>query len=142
MEISLDNQTQCKINIELLEEISLFVTQKDIELIVCHNDYIQELNYQYRQKDKPTDVLSFPLEDMPMFPLGSIVISIDFVEKKSKELNHSFDEELTLLFIHGLLHLVGYDHEIDDGKHRDKEGELIKQFNLPNSLIVRTDKDS
>jgi len=45
---------------------------------------------------------------------------------------------LSLLFIHGLLHLVGYDHEVDDGEHREKEKELIEHFNLPNSLIVRT----
>jgi probable rRNA maturation factor len=42
-----------------------------------------------------------------------------------------------LLFIHGLLHLLGYDHEVDNGEHRQKEEELIKQFNLPSSLIVR-----
>ncbi len=141
MEFSYENETKYTVNLELLKEISLFITKRDIELIICHNDYIQELNSQFRQKDTPTDVLSFPLEDMPHgldeAPLGSIIISVDFVEKKSKELNHSFDDELALLFIHGLLHLVGYDHEVDDGEHRKKEEELIKQFNLPNSLIVR-----
>ena len=141
MEFSYENETKYTINIEFLKEIALLVTKKDIELIICNNDYIQELNSQFRQKDTPTDVLSFPLEEMPHgfdeAPLGSVIISVDFVENKSKELNHSFDEELALLFIHGLLHLVGYDHEIDNGEHRQKEEELIKQFNLPNSLIVR-----
>ncbi len=137
MEFSLDNQTNHKINTEFLKEIASSVTQKDIELIICHNEYIKEMNSQFRQKDMPTDVLSFPLEDMPFSPLVSIIISVDFVEKKSKEFNHSFEEELALLFIHGLLHLVGYDHEIDNGEHREKEEELIKEFNLPNSLIVR-----
>ncbi len=141
MEFSLDNQTKYIVNIEFLKEIASCITQKDIELIICHNDYIQELNYQYRQKNKPTDVLSFPLEDMPFSPLGSIIISVDFVEEKSKEFKHSFDDELALLFIHGLLHLSGYDHENDNGEHRQKEEELIKQFNLPNSLIIRTSKE-
>ncbi len=86
----------------------------------------------------PTDVLSFPLEfDMPNMPLGSIVISNEFVQEKAKEYNHSIQDEFTLLFIHGLLHLLGYDHEIDNGEHRLKEEELIKKYNLPNSLIVR-----
>ncbi len=141
MKFSYENETKYIVNIEFLKKISLCITKRDIELIICHNDYIQEINSQFRQQDKPTDVLSFPLEDMPHgttnTPLGSIIISVDFVEEKSKELNHSFDDELALLFIHGLLHLVGFDHEVDDGEHREKEEELIKQFNLPNSLIVR-----
>jgi probable rRNA maturation factor len=139
-----ENQTKYTINTNFLQEITNFITNKEIELIVCHNDYIKEINFQYRQIDKPTDVLSFPLKNMPNgiedVPLGSIIISVDFVLTKSKELNHTFDEELALLFIHGLLHLDGYDHECDNGEHREKEKELIKQFKLPNSLIVRTEK--
>ena len=137
MEFSLDNQTSYEVNIKFLEEITLSVTSKDIELVICYNDYIKEINQKFRQKDTPTDVLSFPYEDMPFMPLGSIVISIDFVKEKAKQYNHKEDEEFILLFIHGLLHLLGYDHEIDNGEHRIKEEELIKQFNLPNSLIVR-----
>ena len=76
-----------------------------------------------------------------MMPLGSMIISVDFVKEKSELYGHTFDEELALLFIHGVLHLVGYDHEIDNGEHRMKEEELIKQFNLPDSLIVRTNKE-
>ena len=140
MEFSLDNQTQYDIDLKLLEQIALTLSTKDIELVISHNDYIQDINLQFRQKDTPTDVLSFPYEDMPMMPLGSIVISVDFVEEKSILYKHTFDEELALLFIHGVLHLVGYDHEIDNGEHREKEEELIKKFNLPDSLIVRTNK--
>jgi probable rRNA maturation factor len=81
--------------------------------------------------------LSFPYDDMPYTPLGSIVISLDFVKIKSQEYNHSFEDEFTLLFIHGLLHLLGYDHEVDSGEHRKKEEELIKKYKLPDSLIVR-----
>jgi len=140
VEFSLENQTNYKVSIDLLEQIALTQTSQDIELIICHNDYIKEINLQHRQKDIPTDVLSFPLDNMasiPNFPLGSIVISIDFVEEKAKEFGHNCDDELALLFIHGLLHLLGFDHEIDNGEHRKKEEELIKQFNLPKSLIVR-----
>lgn len=137
MKINFENQTSFNIDLDFLKQIASKVTSKEIELIICDNSYIQEINREYRNIDKPTDVLSFPYEDMPYTPLGSIVISVDFVEEKSKLYKHSFDEELSLLFIHGLLHLVGFDHEKDNGEHRTKEEELIKEFNLPNSLIVR-----
>lgn len=137
--IDLENSTEFKIDTLNLENIANTLTKKDIELIVVKNDEIQELNKEYRNIDKPTDVLSFPMNfeviDMPL--LGSIVISTDFVQEKAKEFKHSFNEEFTLLFIHGLLHLLGFDHEIDNGEHRLKEEELIEKFKLPSSLIVR-----
>lgn len=136
--IDLENNSSYDIKLELLENIALKLTSKEFELIITNNEQIRELNKEHRNIDKATDVLSFPMEfDIPNMPLGSIVISTNFVEEKSKEYGHSFDEELALLFIHGLLHLLGYDHEVDNGEHREKEEELIKHFSLPNSLIVR-----
>jgi probable rRNA maturation factor len=140
----LDNQTNKNIDIDFLDKILSSLTHSEVELIIVNNSTIKQINHEYRQINKPTDVLSFPLDNManiPDFPLGSIIISIDFVEQKAKELKHSEDEEMALLFIHGVLHLLGFDHEVDNGEHRQKEEELIKQFNLPNSLIVRTDKE-
>lgn len=136
--IDLDNQTDLDIDISGLETIMKELTTKEIELIITNNEEIQILNKEHRNIDKATDVLSFPLDfNMPNMPLGSIVISVDYVDQKAKEYEHSFEDELKLLFIHGLLHLLGYDHEVDNGEHRQKEEELIKKFNLPNSLIVR-----
>ncbi len=136
--IDLDNETGFEIDILILEKITNSLTQKDIELLIVKNDEIQKLNKEHRNIDKATDVLSFPIDfDMPNMPLGSIVISTDFVEEKAKEYGHTFNEEFSLLFIHGILHLLGYDHEVDNGEHRQKEEELIKEFNLPDSLIVR-----
>ena len=135
--LEIENQTSFDISLDVLKSISKSLSSKDIELIVCQNDYIQDINNQFRQKNTPTDVLSFPYEDMPYTPLGSIVISVDFVQEKAKLYNHNFDDEFTLLFIHGILHLLGYDHEVDNGEHRIKEEELIKKYKLPSSLIVR-----
>lgn len=136
--IDLDNSTSYDIDLASLEAIKGSLTQKDIELLVVHNDEIQELNKEHRNIDKATDVLSFPMDfEFDNMPLGSIVISVDYVEEKAKEYGHTFNEEFNLLFIHGLLHLLGFDHEIDNGEHRAKEEELIKSFNLPDSLIVR-----
>jgi probable rRNA maturation factor len=138
--IIFENQTSYKTDIDFLNTIAKYISSKEIEFILTNNKEIHEINLTTRGIDKPTDVLSFPYDDMPHTPLGSIVISVDFVNVNSVKYKHSFDDELALLFIHGLLHLVGYDHEVDNGEHREKEKQMIKQFNLPDSLIVRVDK--
>ena len=137
--IDIENKTDLKIDFTKLEAILKSLTNKEIELIITDNEEIQTINKEYRLKDYPTDVLSFPYEEMPFSPLGSIVISKNFVEEKSQEFDHSIQDEFTLLFIHGLLHILGYDHEVDNGEMRQMEEQLIKKFNLPDSLIVRTE---
>ena len=72
--------------------------------------------------------------------LGSVVINLDLVELKAAQLGHGRDDETALLFTHGLLHVLGFDHESDDGQMRAKECEIIEKFRLPKSLIVRTDE--
>ena len=142
--LNIDNHTEFSINTQILEDILKVHTNREIDLIVCYNVTIQKYNKEYRGKDQATDVLSFPIENdiiinNDIIPLGSIIISIDFVEDKAKEFSHSRSDEFTLLFIHGLLHLLGYDHEEDNGEMREMEEKIIQQMNLPKSLIVRTE---
>jgi len=136
--ISLDNHTQTTIDIKIIENISAEYTKKEIELLLINSDEMLQINKEQRNIDKTTDVLSFPLEDFPHFPLGSIVINADLAQLKADELQHSLQDEIVLLFIHGLLHLLGFDHECDDGQMRKQEEEIINKYNLPKSLIVRT----
>ncbi|PNV83518.1 MAG: rRNA maturation RNase YbeY [Sulfurimonas sp.] len=136
--IELDNRTSLKIDTTLIDAIADSLTKKEIELILLSSDEMREINKTHRNIDKDTDVLSFPYEEMPMSPLGSIVISSSHVEAGSKEFGHTADDEFALLFIHGMLHLLGYDHEKDGGEMREKEAEIIEKFNLPKSLIIRT----
>ena len=136
--IELDNKTSLEVNENLLNKIADIYTQKEIELIITDNNEMQSINNTHRQMNSPTDVLSFPYEDMPMSPLGSIVISLEYIQDKAKELAHSENDECTLLFIHGLLHLLGFDHEVDDGEMREEEHKIINMFHLPKSLIIRT----
>jgi len=147
--INIENLTNLNINTEILEDISKYLlknhSSREIDLTVCHNQTIREYNLQYRGKDRATDVLSFPIEsdiinNPTEIPLGSLVISADFVEKKAKKFGHTHQDELSLLFIHGVLHLIGFDHEIDGGEMREKEEETIHYFNLPKSLIIRTEE--
>jgi probable rRNA maturation factor len=135
--IIFDNQTDLNLDLTLVQQIASELTSKEIELLIVNEQTIQTYNKRFRNIDKPTDVLSFPYENMPNAPLGSIVICDMFILNGAKKFNHSINDEFTLLFIHGLLHLLGYDHEVDNGQHRQKENELINQYNLPKSLIIR-----
>ena len=134
----IDNESNISLHVSLLEQIYDEHTKKEVELLIVDAQSIQELNREHRGKDTPTDVLSFPIDDFPHSPLGSIVINHELAHEKSKELGHKIEEEIALLFIHGLLHLLGFDHEVDSGEMREKEEALINQYKLPQSLIVRT----
>jgi len=144
--IDLDNQTDLNIDLSKLEKIADALTNREVELIITDDETMQSLNSEHRGKASSTDVLSFPLEtpftEQSIFdmPLGSIVISENYVVQKSKELGHTLQDELSLLFIHGMLHLLGFDHEKDAGEMRAREKELIEAFDLPQSLIVRTEE--
>jgi probable rRNA maturation factor len=140
MLIDLINETDLLVDTDLLEKIAEDLTQRQIELIITDNEGIAALNKTHRDKAEPTDVLSFPMEDtIPHTPLGVIVISKDYVIKNAQAYGHSKQEELTLLFIHGLLHLIGFDHETDEGQMRRKEEVIINAWKLPKSLIVRNE---
>lgn len=136
--IEIENQTSLEFNEALVKKIAAYLSKKDIELLVVNSAQMQEVNRKHRDIDKDTDVLSFPMQNLPKAPLGSIVISADLVVQKASELRHSTDDEFALLFIHGMLHLLGYDHEVDSGEMRAKEEELVLKFKLPDSLIVRS----
>lgn len=137
--IDIDNESDLSVPIKKIEKIAKSLTDKDIDLLITNNAHMQQINAEYRGINKPTDVLSFPFEDTPMAPLGSLAISADYVTKVATELKHTTDDEFCLLFIHGLLHLLGYDHEVDEGEMREKEKNLIEAFGLPDSLIIRTE---
>ncbi len=136
----IENDVQISLHVTLLERICDEHTTKEVELLLVDTKSMHELNLEHRGVDKTTDVLSFPIEDFPHAPLGSIVINYELASKKAQELGHTSEEEITLLFIHGLLHLLEYDHEVDSGQMREKEEVLIKQYHLPESLIVRTEQ--
>lgn len=138
--IDFDNQTDTNLDITLLESIAAFLSPREVELILLDDEAMRKINQEHRGIDKSTDVLSFPLEGGDFLPLGSILLSIDRVRAEAELRGHSIEAEAALLFIHGMLHLLGYDHEYDQGEQRLKEEELITRFGLPSSLIVRTEE--
>jgi probable rRNA maturation factor len=148
MEILIENQQKIiKINQRKIREIAKKVLQylkiddkTEVSILFTDDKFIRSLNNKYRGIDKPTDVLSFSLQEgvdkSPVVEsemlLGDIIISVETAQRQADTLNHSIEKELTVLLIHGLLHLTGYDHEKDQDYKimRGKENEMLKIFVL------------
>ena len=126
--------------IENLQDTNLILT-----ITLSTPQHIQEINKEYRNMDRTTDVLSFPMfekqelqnkinakdftgEDM----LGDIIISIEKVEEQAKEYGHSFERELSYMVVHGFYHLMGYDHIETQDKEcmREKEENVLEQLDI------------
>ena len=135
--IDLDNKTDSILDLEMLERIAESLSDKDVELVLTDDAEMALINEEARNIAKSTDVLSFPMMEMPGAPLGSIGISEEFVARGAEKYGHTKDDERALLFIHGMLHVLGYDHETDDGEMRVKEAQLTGVCAFPRSLLVR-----
>lgn len=109
---------------------------RSFECLIAGDDELRSLNRRFRRKNKPTDVLSFPSEG-EIF-LGAIAISYDRARAQASAFHHRIETEIRILMIHGVLHLVGMDHETDSGEMALEEGRLRRKFGLPTGLIART----
>jgi probable rRNA maturation factor len=98
---------------------------------ITNDAELQHLNAQFLGKDYPTDVLSFPSEN-------DIAISLQRARAQAKEWNHSVEDEIRILMLHGVLHLAGMDHETDAGQMKSAELRWRKKLGLPTGLIERT----
>jgi probable rRNA maturation factor len=103
----------------------LGLNKAELSIVLVSDAQIRRLNKLYRNKDKPTDVLSFPIGERVegWLILGDIVISVDTAKRQAQELGYSLEEELKRLLVHGLVHLLGYDHELG-GEEEKKFFEL------------------
>src|SRR5499426_4593047 len=102
---------------------------------IVSNARVRALNRKFRRKDKETDVLSFPAEELGY--LGDVVISSGVAARQARAAGHSLATELRVLALHGLLHLLGYDHERDDGQMARLERRLRRMGGLREGLIER-----
>jgi len=135
---------------KLSEELLQLAAEKEsvpagseVSVTFVTNDRIQEINRDYRDKDAPTDVISFALEemgedevvitgtDLPRI-LGDIIISIDRAREQAAEYGHSFERELGFLTVHGFLHLLGYDHmnEQDEKEMISRQKSILDAYGL------------
>ncbi len=114
-----------------ISKISSFKKKKqEFSILLTNNKEMKSLNYKFRKKNIPTDVLSFPLKNKNY--IGDIAISFEIINKRSKKTN--FFLELDKMWIHGYFHLIGYDHKKfnDYKKMLKKEKEVLKYFHKPN----------
>ena len=144
MEDYIINTTDYDIDFDNVDKVCKFTCKKlnvknpIFSIIIVDNKRINEINKEYRGKDSVTDVISFAFEEADnikyedMRFLGEIYISYEKCLEQSKEYNHSFERELCYLTIHGLLHLLGYDHieEADKKVMRALEEEILNEFNI------------
>jgi probable rRNA maturation factor len=106
-----------------------------ITVAIVPDGRVQQLNRRYRRKDVPTDVLSFPAHERGI--LGDVVIAAGVARRQAKHAGHSLQHELRVLALHGLLHLLGYDHERDGGRMARVEARLRRRGGLREGLIER-----
>jgi len=106
-------------------------------LLVTSSRRMRQLNAQFRGKDYPTDVLSFPSPSFVEGFSGDIAISGDMAARNAQALGHSVGDEVKILVLHGVLHLAGYDHVSDNGQMAEKELRLRRKLGLPAALIER-----
>ena len=149
--IEIFNQTDEDIKeLETVEKILLFASEKEklentsFNLIIVDNNYIHELNKNYRNIDRETDVITFALEDddtlvLPedVRVLGDIYISIDKARSQAKEYGHSFLREICFLAVHGFYHLLGYDHMTpeDEKVMFKKQEEVLEEYGITRENI-------
>lgn len=108
-----------------------------VTVLLTSDAAIKRLNKQFRGKNKATDVLSFPASEMAAGVAGDLAISAETALKQAREQGHTLSTEIKVLMLHGLLHLAGYDHEVDNGEMARKERGLRGRLGLPQGLIER-----
>jgi probable rRNA maturation factor len=109
-----------------------------ISVLLADDEELEHLNTAFRGKSKPTDVLSFPADELAVGHAGDIAISLETAARQAERFGHSLQNEVKILLLHGLLHLNGMDHETDEGEMAAKEVKLRTRLKLPTGLIART----
>jgi probable rRNA maturation factor len=120
-----------------LQSVAPARARGEVTVAVVPDARVRALNRQYRRKDSATDVLSFPAEEPGNF--GDVVIAAGVAARQARQAGHSLAVELKVLALHGLLHLLGYDHEHDDGRMARLERRLRRKGGLVEGLIERGD---
>jgi probable rRNA maturation factor len=120
----------------------------EVQVLLADDATLKRLNRTFRAKNKATDVLSFPVGPTSVFfgepdaPVlaGDLAISLETAARQGSEHGHSLRDEVRILLLHGVLHLAGFDHEVDSGEMAAREDELRRKLRLSATLIARTSR--
>ncbi len=124
-----DSVKKISSSLEKKNIVDKVVSEKELTLVFLDKLSAKKLNWQYRQKDYPTDILSFESGDPES--LGELVFCPEVLETQAKEHKQTFDQELGLMLVHGVLHLLGFDHENggeDEKKMMSLQDEVFKEL--------------
>jgi probable rRNA maturation factor len=109
---------------------------RSFDCLITRDAELRRLNREFRKKDYATDVLSFPAGPVGDY-IGDLAISVERAREQAREFGHSTYDELRILMLHGVLHLLGYDHETDTGRMARTEKRWREKLGLPTGLIER-----
>ena len=149
MDFFIENNTNERINYKLIEKVISEALRyegvndnTEVSVTIVDNEEIRKINNKFRNIDRATDVLSFPLidfdneslpDDGSKIYLGDIIISIERAKEQAKEYGHSIDREIGFLTAHSMLHLLGYDHMVPE----EEKEMFAKQEEILNNLGLR-----
>lgn len=123
----IDKEAIVNYTLNLMDELKI---EGEITIIFLGKKKIREINREYRNKDKETDVISFFYESPLNRVFGDILICLDVAYENAQKYNVDFVSEIKKLLVHSILHILGYDHHIDDGKMRRKERKILKKLEM------------
>jgi probable rRNA maturation factor len=148
--IYVHNQSEANLKVDetVLEQSAFAALQyvgvqadADLSIIISDDAYLHELNLKFREVDSPTDVLAFPSGEIDIDTgrkyLGDVILSCTRAQAQAQAAGHALESELQLLVVHGVLHLLGYDHTDEESKDRmwTAQGEILERLGLPHEVI-------
>lgn len=150
LEISEYLEGRLKEGLNAVAKLHSLTDDTEVGITIVDDERIHEINREYRNVDRPTDVISFALDDdledsdepelidgPEEHLLGDIIISVETANRQGEEFGHGLEREIVYLAVHGLLHLLGYDHMVEEDKviMRAKEEEALRAINLAEELF-------
>ncbi|XP_009602783.1 endoribonuclease YBEY, chloroplastic [Nicotiana tomentosiformis] len=150
MKLAFDNlkDSEYQTRDRVINDVGCFETV-ELSVLLCNDEFIRELNKDWRDEDHPTDVLSMsqhiPELELPILMLGDIVISVETAARQAEERGQNLLDEIRILLVHGLLHLLGFDHELSDEAEAEMEKEeeiLLKSLGWKGKGLIQSAYDA
>lgn len=136
IDIAVHSELWPDLNVQITRAIEACDVTGEISIVLADDAFVQNLNREYRGKDKPTNVLSFPQDEHGL--LGDVILAHETLSREAKEQDKSFEDHLMHLVVHGTLHLMGHDHENDEEAEEMEalEIKILEQLGVENPYQI------